>query len=427
MVRNLWEQIGFVRDQLTNWEQPDRAHRPPQGLQQPLQHLLRDPEEEQTRNRNEKALALLLAYILPVPVMLVASNRRSTGVGVRPRGGRIEVTVDFTPDPGLMIASATLIVGIVREVMTWPSYDLALLEKLPIPIVARRRARQAHHAQRMADERLPLSAEPLHRRTSTRRSGRRSSATKRSLRADRRSDTAWFFRHSIRKYSDPFSFRLLFAVLDGRAPSLLELVDRPDRVRRRRPALPLGKRHPRAQELRSRDGPARAVHAWKGQSIDQYVLDRQQAREKHQTEMANVTASQPRARTPRSMPQAAGPAPKPPPRTSSTTSVPVHCRERRGAPRAESATVATPQRQARKAHAQAAITLSSNAAACRSSATTAADVRPSSAAGPSGGSATTPSRSPIAVWRAPRTSRSSSSSSPAAGCAWATISTPPSP
>jgi len=38
---------------------------------------------------------------------------------------------------------------------------------------------------------------------------------------------AWYFRHSIRRYSDPFSFRLLFAVLSGRAPSLLELQDRP--------------------------------------------------------------------------------------------------------------------------------------------------------------------------------------------------------
>ena len=55
-------------------------------------------------------------------------------------------------------------------------------------------------------------------------------------------ETAWFFRKSIRRYSDPFSFRLLFAVLDGRAPSLLELVDRP-RLRRRRPPLPLGHGH----------------------------------------------------------------------------------------------------------------------------------------------------------------------------------------
>jgi hypothetical protein len=69
-------------------------------------------------------LALLLTHILPVPVMMLAANRRSTGVGVRPRGDRIEITVDFTPSAALMIATATLITGIVREVMTWPTFEL---------------------------------------------------------------------------------------------------------------------------------------------------------------------------------------------------------------------------------------------------------------------------------------------------------------
>ena len=40
-------------------------------------------------------------------------------------------------------------------------------------------------------------------------------------------DIAWFFRQSIRRTADPFTFRLLFAVLEGRAPSLLDLGDRP--------------------------------------------------------------------------------------------------------------------------------------------------------------------------------------------------------
>ena len=40
-------------------------------------------------------------------------------------------------------------------------------------------------------------------------------------------DVAWYFRRSIRRQSDPFSFRLLFAVLDGRLRSMLELPDRP--------------------------------------------------------------------------------------------------------------------------------------------------------------------------------------------------------
>src|SRR5690606_23376290 len=81
-------------------------------------------------------LALLLTYILPAPIMLLAANRRSTGVGVRPRGDRIEITVDFTPSPSLMIAAGTYIVGVVREVMRQPNFDLAVLDDLEIPRIA---------------------------------------------------------------------------------------------------------------------------------------------------------------------------------------------------------------------------------------------------------------------------------------------------
>jgi hypothetical protein len=72
----------------------------------------------------------------PGPVMLLAANRRSTGIGVRPRGDRIEITADFTPSPSLMIATGTLITGIVREVMTWPSFELEMLEGNGIPVIA---------------------------------------------------------------------------------------------------------------------------------------------------------------------------------------------------------------------------------------------------------------------------------------------------
>src|ERR1041385_9213241 len=135
MVRNLWEQIGFVRDQLTKWGHESGHTVRLKAYSSHYNISYEIPRWQQSKKRNEKLLALLLAYILPVPVMVVAANRRSTGIGVRPRGGRIEVTVDFTPDPGLMIATATLIVGIVREVMSWPSYELSLLRKLPIPVV----------------------------------------------------------------------------------------------------------------------------------------------------------------------------------------------------------------------------------------------------------------------------------------------------
>src|SRR5690349_23785008 len=136
MVRNLWEQIGFVRDQLTNWGKKTGHTVRLKAYSSHYNISYEIPKSQQTAKRNEKLLALLLAYILPVPVMVVGGNRRSTGVGVRPRGARLEITVDFTPDPGLMIATATLIVGIVREIMTWDSYELSELEKRPIPIIA---------------------------------------------------------------------------------------------------------------------------------------------------------------------------------------------------------------------------------------------------------------------------------------------------
>jgi hypothetical protein len=73
------------------------------------------------------ALAKLLTYILPPPAMLLAANRESNGIGVRPRGDRIEVTADFTPNPTLMMATGSLITGIVRDVTLWPSLRIALL------------------------------------------------------------------------------------------------------------------------------------------------------------------------------------------------------------------------------------------------------------------------------------------------------------
>jgi hypothetical protein len=103
-------------------------------------------------------------------------------------------------------------------------------------------------------------------------------------------ETAWFFRKSIRRFSDPFSFRLLFAILDGRAPSLLELVDRPSAYE------DVGRLH-ELKNYETEMGMLAPWREWNPQTIDQYVLERQQAREKHQSEMANVSAAEPRART----------------------------------------------------------------------------------------------------------------------------------
>jgi len=225
VVRNLWEQIAFVRDQLTRWGEETGHSIRLKAYSAHYNISYEIPEWEQTQKRNEKALALLLAYILPVPVMVAGANRRSTGVGVRPRGSRIEVTVDFTPDPGLMIATATIIAGVVRGVMAWPSYELSMLQTMRIPVVGgvvpgKHTTRKGWLTKDLHYPHSPYTSD-IDAPMWTTQFG-----DVRSLRQLAR-DVAWQFRHSIRKYSDPFSFRLLFAILEGRAPSMLELADRP--------------------------------------------------------------------------------------------------------------------------------------------------------------------------------------------------------
>jgi hypothetical protein len=225
VVRNLWEQIAFVRDELTRWEKRTGHHVRLKAYSTHYNVSFELPRAEQGRERNVEALALLLAYLLPIPMAPVATNRRSTGLGVRPRGNRIEITADFTPDPGLMVASATLVVGITREVMSWPSYSLSLLDRLPLPTVAgvvpgKHTTRQGWLTKDFHYPRSPFTSD-LDDRVWRTRDGRVM-----SLRAMARS-VAWYFRRPIRRYSDPFSFRQLFGVLNGQGPSLLDLQDRP--------------------------------------------------------------------------------------------------------------------------------------------------------------------------------------------------------
>lgn len=281
MVRNLWEQIGFVRQQLTNWGHVNGHDVRLKAYSSHYNISYEIPKSQQNRHRNEKALALLLAYILPVPVMLLASNRRSTGVGVRPRGSRIEVTVDFTPDPGLMIATASLIVGIVREVMSWPSYDLSVLDSIPVPIIAgvvpgKHTTRKGWLTKDFHYEQSPYTSdidEPIW----TTQFGDR-----RSLRQMGK-DTAWFFRNSIRRYSDPFSLRLLFGILDGHAPSMLDLADRPNAYDDVGRLCGWGRV---LDELMQFQRGVRPLSQDELRTLAPFVLERQQAREQHHAEAA---------------------------------------------------------------------------------------------------------------------------------------------
>ena len=226
VVRNLWEQIHFVRDELTKWESKAGKHIRLKAYSAHYNVSFELKRREQNAHRNIQKLALLLAHLLPIPLALVGTNRRSTGLGVRPRGNRIEITADFTPDPGLMIATATLVVGIVRAVIAWPSYELSVLDEHPLPLIAG--VVPGKHTTRKGwltkDFQYPGQS-PFTTDVDS-RVWRMRDGTLMSLRAIARQIT-WYFRNSIRRHADPFSLRHLFSIMNGRAPSMLELPDRP--------------------------------------------------------------------------------------------------------------------------------------------------------------------------------------------------------
>jgi hypothetical protein len=280
VVRNLWEQIAFVRRELSKWEKRHGRHVRLKAYSTHYNVSFELPRAEQNGHRNVRALAHLLAHVLTVPVAVAGTNRRSTGVGVRPRGDRIEITSDFTPDPGLMIATATLVIGIVREVMSWPSYDLSLLDRLPIPTVegvvpGKHTTRKGWLTKDFHFPQSPFTSDVDAPTWKVRGRGHRLLSLREiALR------TAWYFRRSIRRYADPFSFRMLFAILRGGAPSLLELDDRPSayedvgRLCRWGMVLPALKRF----ESRRRPSTARQV-IWNVGTLDDFIAAREKERE----------------------------------------------------------------------------------------------------------------------------------------------------
>src|SRR3954453_3996682 len=108
--RSLWESIRFLRAELDALEQREGHTVHLSGFSTHYNVSFEVPDHERGSERTVEKLALLLTHIIPFPVMLLAANRKSTGVGVRPRGNRIEITADFTPDAALMIAAATFII-----------------------------------------------------------------------------------------------------------------------------------------------------------------------------------------------------------------------------------------------------------------------------------------------------------------------------
>lgn len=222
--RSLWESIRFLRTELDAWERRT-GHTVELAGFSAHYNISFDIPDATRGPRTVERLAWLLTHIIPFPVMLLAANRKSTGIGVRPRGNRVEITADFTPDASLMIASATAAVGIVRQVMTWPSFDLGQLELHDIPrltpfLPGKANSRQGWVARFDSFDANPFLAdinEPRWRTTDNRWV---------SLR-DLGAEVVRRFRPSIERYADERSMHLIDAVMSGEVPSLLELTDRP--------------------------------------------------------------------------------------------------------------------------------------------------------------------------------------------------------
>ncbi|NUO39205.1 MAG: hypothetical protein HOQ17_17500 [Gemmatimonadaceae bacterium] len=224
-TRSLWESLAFLRSELDAWEADNGREVRLVGFSAHYNVSFDLPREEAANGRSVEQLAYLLTHLLAAPVMLLAANRRSTGVGVRPRGNRIEITADFTPDAALMAATATFIVAVVREVMTWPSYDVHQLDAREIPVVKEfvpvpHSSRKGWVARYSCFPANPFTADVDSARWTT-RGGERMSLRGMAGRTTRR------FWPAIRAMGDPLSLRLIAAVMRGRAPSLLELDDRP--------------------------------------------------------------------------------------------------------------------------------------------------------------------------------------------------------
>lgn len=239
-VRSLWEQIAFVREELNHWEARS-------GSATRLEGFSAHYNISVNSGAPLDPMARLLTYLLAAPVMLLAANRLSTGIGVRPREQRVEITADFTPDPSLMTAAATLIVAMVTEVAAWASHDLGELETRKIPVIEGfaprpHTSRKGYLARFDCYPENPFTTDP-NRAAWKLRTGRVVSLRQMALAIARP------FRRAMRRLSDADTVEHIFAVLGGKARSLLDFDERPHRYEDVGRAIDWDRRHRTIERL----------------------------------------------------------------------------------------------------------------------------------------------------------------------------------
>ncbi|HEV3410235.1 MAG TPA: hypothetical protein VG095_08065 [Chthoniobacterales bacterium] len=223
VVRLLWEQIRYLRRELDAWGKRHKRRVRLQGFS--AHYNFSFPAARRSRLRNSSKLAYLLTHILPAPVALLAANRESSAIGVRPRGSRLEITADFTPDPSLMLATCGLIAGMVEGVLHWEDYGVDQIERhgIPRPKPLRLRKHSSRRGWRVLASSLqhnPFTHNPNAADWKL-RDGR--SLSLRQIAAE----TMQPFREEIRRLSDAETLAHIEAVFAGDARSLLDFRERP--------------------------------------------------------------------------------------------------------------------------------------------------------------------------------------------------------
>ncbi len=242
-VRALWEQVAYLRRALDAHEVAGAGPRPLRLQGFSAHYNFSQHGATPTRLRRT---ARLLPGVLLAPLALLASNRQSTAIGARPRPGRMEITLDFTPDPALMTAALAFLAGVIHALAAWPETALtpAGLRARGVPYPAgftprKHSSRQGWRAHAEDFPASPFTADPhaaLWPLTDGRRLG---------LRAWARA-TAAAFAPAVRRFADRETGAHLREVFAGEARSGLDFADRPpayDDVGRQ---VDLGRREHRA-------------------------------------------------------------------------------------------------------------------------------------------------------------------------------------
>jgi hypothetical protein len=224
LTRLMQRSIAFVRGQLDDWERRTGCRACLQGFSTHYNVSIVDKDGGAVASPRVGHLAWLLAHILPAPVMLLGTNRRSTGVGVRPRPGRIEITADYPPDPSRLAATGTVIGGIATAVAAWPDLQVDALRRRGIPVIEdfepiRHTSRRGWLAHAECYPQNPFACNANARIWST-------TLGMFSLR-----QLAYrvfsVFRADILRLADPFSYHVARRVLTGVSASWLDEPDRP--------------------------------------------------------------------------------------------------------------------------------------------------------------------------------------------------------